>query len=570
MVKRLCFLLWMTLAAGTAVATEIDVQVEPNPPPSGESFRIAFTAHGDVDKEPDFSSLEPLVEILGRNRQASLQSINGNHTRTTTWVLEVIAKQDGPLVIPAIAFGKATSAPLTVQIASSTQAPTDDNGLFLEVDATPRDPYVQQQVVYTIRLWRRFELSNATLSEPSLSRDAIVRPMGEDRHLSMEKNGKAYEVIERRFAVFPQASGAVTIAPSTVTAQVLTRGFSLFDIFGQSVKTRRVTSQPIALNVRSIPATFPAAATWLPATKVRINEEWEPANLTANVGEPLTRTLTLWAEGLTSGQLPNFASAVPAHVKSYPDQPRLKDDLQGGTLTAVHQEKIALIPSEPGAIALPPVSVPWWNTTTDQLEVAELPPQTLTAVAAAGEVPATPQAPPTATTSAQLVAPAATQPLDITPPTAPHFTQWRGWFWVAVCSVLGWLATTCWLIQHPAKRARQLTPVAISETVSQRAARTEVLAACRRHDAAAARRGLLAWFKTRAPENAMTSLQEVLTHVPAPLASAIQELERALYQQQAPAWDGTNLARAFVEARDESSQRAAGDSLPPLFKFARE
>ncbi|MGH8595190.1 MAG: BatD family protein, partial [Gammaproteobacteria bacterium] len=493
-----------------------------------------ITVQGEVDAEPDFKPLESVVEILGRNRQTSIQWINGKHTRTNTWMLDVIAKRAGALVIPALAIGSSTSPPLTVE----TEAPRAmaDEGLFLEVDATPRDPYVQQEVIYTIRLWRRFELSNASLSEPRLSADAIVRPLGDDRHLSMEKNGKPYEVIERRFALFPQTSGQVDIAPAAVTAQVVTRASSLFELFGRSVKTRRVAAPGITLQVRPIPVAFPAAANWLPARRIRLNETWEPATLSFKVGEPLTRTLTLWAEGMTSGQLPNLALEAPPTVKVYPNQPELQDDAHLGTVTAVHQEKIALIPSSPGPIDLPPVEIPWWNTVSDRLEIARLPARTLTA--APGSSPVAPITSSDVTTSPQtsLVDAPTTRPLDLAAARSEIGLTWSGWFWVAIVAGAGWLATGVgWWRDRVSRRRASLVTSDI--TPSQRAARAAVLAACRRNDAVATRRALMTWAATAWPDTDGLSLSAIAAKVPEALASAIHELNRALYQQFAPPWE---------------------------------
>ena len=204
MVKRASAWWWgpvLGIWSMLAWAVEIDVTLDPNPPLSGESFRIAFVAKGELDGEPDFSPLEKNFEVLGRNRQTSLAWVNGKHTRTSTWVVEVLAKTAGPLEVPAIAFGDTRSAPFAIPTSSAGPAAPTDDGLFLEIDATPRDPYVQQQVTYTIRLWRRYELSNASLSEPQLSSDAIVRPLGEDRQYQAERHGKRYEIIERSFEI---------------------------------------------------------------------------------------------------------------------------------------------------------------------------------------------------------------------------------------------------------------------------------------------------------------------------------------------------------------------------------
>ncbi|MBI2799556.1 MAG: protein BatD [Gammaproteobacteria bacterium] len=565
--KCLSVVLALLFLSFDCAAADVDVQVEPDPPAAGESFRIAFVAQGEIDGEPDFATLETVVDILSRNRQTSIQWINGKHTRTTSWVLEVMPKQAGKLVIPALTFGASESAPRTVAIAGTAGVPTDD-GLLLEVEATPQNPYVQQQVTYIIRLWRRFELSNGTLSEPRLGTDALVRPLGEDKHFDAEKNGKRYEVIERRFALFPQKSGATEIKPVTVTAQVLARGLSLFDMFGQSVKTKRLSSAAIPLTVRPVPASFPAGAAWLPARRVRLNETWEPATLAAAVGEPMTRTLTLWAEGLTPGQLPTLKFTPPAGLKLYPDQPKLTEEQHDGLVTAVHQEKIALIAEQPGEVSVPAVEVPWWNLDTGQVEIAKVPAAVLSARAA----PATSSAAsaPTQSTVSPEPAPKILPLVTSINPTDGVSHRWQ---WVAIGALCGWLLTGIWALR--VWRRGKATPsaradVAIARAESLGATTARVTKACHANDPRAAREALLTWAAQCWPETPTTGLGALADAVPE-ISAQIQVLNAALYGTAQAPWVGAPLAEGFARALKRAAVRVPGPApaLPILFKVTQ-
>lgn len=568
MTKYLSVLLTLLCLSFGCAAADVEVQVEPDPPAAGESFRIAFVAQGEIDGEPDFTTLETVVDILNRNRQTSIQWINGKHTRTTSWVLEVMPKQAGKLVIPTLTFGASQSAPRVVAIAGTAGVPTDD-GLLLEVEATPQDPYVQQQVTYIIRLWRRFELSNGTLSEPRLGTDALVRALGDDKHFDAEKNGKRYEVIERRFALFPQKSGTTEIKPVTVTAQVLARGLSLFDMFGQSVKTRRLSSATIPLTVRAVPASFPTGAAWLPARRVRLNETWEPAALAAAVGEPITRTLTLWAEGLTPGQLPTLKFTPPAGLKVYPDQPKLTEEQHDGLVTAVHQEKIALIAEQPGEVSVPAVEVPWWNLDTGQVEIAKVPAAVLSVrtAPAASNVASAPVQP---TLSAEPAP--KTLPL-VTAINANANDDSRGWQWLAIGALCGWLLTGGWALRvwrrgNPTPTVRNEVAVARAESLGATAAR--VTKACHANDPRAAREALLAWAAQCWPEAPTSGLDTLANAVPE-LGAQIQALNAVLYSAEQAPWSGAALAEGFGRVLKRAAVRAPSDALtlPVLFKVTQ-
>ena len=562
-------MLAFALLLGTTAtqATEIEVSVDPNPPASGESFRLAFIARGEIAGKPDFAPLDANFDVMSRNEKTSIQWQNGKMTRNTTWVLEVVPRGDGPLIIPAITFGADKSAPYTIAPATTANAPAADDSLFLEVDATPKNPYLQQELIYTIRLWRRFELSNASLSEPTLSVDALVRPVGEDRHFQADKDGKVYEVIERRFAVFPQASGAAEIKPVTVTAQVMTRGQSLFDIFGQSVKTRRLTSPAIPLEIRPVPASFPKGAPWLPARRVRLNEEWDPVTRTANVGEPITRTMTLWAEGLTQGQLPSLTTPLPATLKVYPDQPRLSEEQREGVFTAVHQEKIALIPSREGVVELPRLRIPWWNTDKDVLEFAELPATTLTATN-------NPAAPPRTTALPPLtpkVAAAASPPRPLVIARRAAWWNWPGWCAIAMVSTVGWALTPWWLRRRSRQGTRELALTNDAPARSLRAARDAVQKAARRNDAVATRNALLVWATQHWPLARPATLGGVAEHASPALARAVEALAANLYAAKSTAWSGAQLSNAVETEPTPTAQatHASPPVLPPLWRIAR-
>ena len=565
MVKIVVALLFtvLSLAGGTssrAVEPGVGLTLNPDPPPANESFSLVFEARGDVDADPDFKPLERDFEILGRKQQTSLQIVNGRRARSTVWVLDVLPKHGGPLTVPAISFGKYSTTPRDVAFAPAAGgAPADDDGLFLEVDASPLSPYVQQEVIYRLRLWRRYEISNASLSEPALSADAIVKALDEDRRYEAERDGKRYEVIERRFAVFPQASGKVTIKPAVVTAQVVKRGFSLFDSFSQPVATKRVVSAAVELDVKPIPADFPGD-TWLPARQLTLHEEWLPAPPAAKVGEPLTRTLNLWADGLTAGQLPPLEMAQAPGLKLYPDRPQTSEQQSASGYSAVLQRKTAVIPEQAGRLEVPAVEIPWWNTTTDRLEIARLPAVSLDSEAVPGLAPAPPVAP-----TPEASAPATRGAAQSAPPGPQPEVAGARDFWPALALVAsaGWLLTLVLWWRRPTARAAHEPPSGPAAARDHRGLR----AAFASGDPQAIARALLDWGGARWPEHPPRSLGALASRVEPGFAAALWALDGALYRPGASEVDIPRLQRCWQDATSaaERARRVPGSPLPALY-----
>jgi len=553
--------------ANPLLAAEIQLSLDRNPVPINESFTLTFTADAEPDADPDFSPLEDQFEILHHGQSSQFSIINGKASRQVTWQLQLIAKQPGTLQIPSIAFGSDRSRPFSVTVTNGAVRGKQggEASLYLEAEAEPKNPYVQAQVILTIRVLSRVAFSG-DLSQPEVP-DAVVEKLDEDREFVSLKDGVQFKVNERRYAVFPQKSGRLTIGPINLTAQLAAGGGGYGPFFRPSTRQQRLHSDPIDLNVRPIPAQF-TGKQWLPATSLVLDDQWLPVELKVPGGEPLTRTLTVRAEGVTAGMLPDLAAAVTASgdLKQYPDQPVTREDKTASGLVSQRQQKTALIATRPGAYTAPAVEIPWWNTRTDKLEWARLPARTLTVLPAPGM--AAPEVPPT---------PAATQaagarPEEIPPSGVVGETPTPGLaYGLALFLGLGWLATAlAWWhsrrgspnLAVPADQSRQ-TVGAGGESRAFKALER----ACRVHDPVAARKALLEWAAHRWPDTSAASRLESLTQL---LGSEMTLLNRQLYAADASAWEGAGLWERFktvagTTVKPKRATRAPGE-LEPLYK----
>jgi len=563
-------LLLMLVTALPAAAIDVALTVEPINPVANESFRLFFRADGPVDAEPDFSELETSVEILGRNRQTSIQWINGRNSRTTTWVLDVIAQTQGPLTLPAVAFGSDTSRAVALEVQSGADGGTTtaDPGLLLEIEVDNPTPYVQEQVILTARLLRRVELSDANMTDPSTDADAIIKRLGKDTTFQTMRNEKRYEVFERRYAVFPQTSGAVTINPLVLTTQLVRSARSMFDPFRQAVKTRRIESNAIVLDVKPIPAAY-TGDTWLPAKRLNLRDDWEPASDTVEAGEPLTRTVFLWAEGLNAGQLPEVPIALPSGLKSYPDQPQTSEQQTDNGFAAIRQQKYAIIPNAGGEIVFPEIAVTWWNTVEDRLQVARLGEHRFDVNAGSAPAPLTPPA----ADSDNIVPTEAEAPSRAAPVSSITPIGDSQYAWVALVCLIGWMATAgAWWLRARGTRVTAATADERTPPESLGRARRDVLSACQANNARAAKQALIEWGRIALERPSLATLGDLAVQVPEPLNDEIRVLDASLYGRGHDAWDAFALKEAFKHC-DLSQTGANGvtknaAALPALYRLS--
>lgn len=545
---HLLILMFVFFNSYQAFAADITVSVDRNPVGMDESFKIFFTANDTPDSGPDFTPLEQDFSIVNQSQSSSASLNNGQYSKSIRWTLEVIAKKSGNLVIPTIRFGNDTSNPLPVVInensLNNNNTATTDEELFLDVKATPEQPYVQSQVLYTIRLYRRVDVAQAELSEPELA-DAVIEKLGEDSNYNTVLNGVSYLVTERKYAIFPQKSGAMKIKPLSLTAQVIVNQQPDFsDFFGSRMsKTKRVLSKEIILNVKPAPPSF-TGKDWLTAEKLELSQAWSGDIQQMKIGEPLTRTLTLRGIGTTVGQLPEL-NAVKASVnlKTYPDQPVLNEQKLANGISASRQEKIALIPATAGKHVLPAIEIPWFNTKSQTMETARIPETTINVIDTGENQSDSPLPPKTSLKpSAPISKPDITNPLSINVPEG----QANIWSWISLFLAIGWIATLLYFLQNRPKKQTSTVKenIQLKYETSLKKSTQKLKEACADNDINAAKDALLDWGKQKF---AVSNLGTLATYCDARLRDEILQLNQALYGKASDQWTGKKLYQAFTE-----------------------
>lgn len=383
-----------------------------------------------------------------------------------------------------------------------------EKDIWLEHSIEPTQPYVGQQVRYTLRLYQGISLDTLRLAPPAGAL-AEVRPLGEADVREVERDGRRYRLTEQRYAIFPFASGQTEL-----------RG-------GQALATRagrpasadlKVEAPTVTLAVR--PATS-GETSWLPALALNLSESWSQSSSPPHVGEALQRTVRIEAQGLQAAQIPPLDITGPG-FSAHRLPPTLLDRISPEGITGTREERWLIVPTAPGPLRVPPLVIDWFDTSRHAPARSELPPYLLDiAPAPAQPAPGTPpSSEPQPTTEAPVPAP---PPHTEEPAAAPSFR-------IAVSALFGLLlvlALTA-LALRPRRKTKPL-----------RALR----AACRRNDARAAHTAALAWCRDLGMRGPL-SLPALARHCGNPaLAAALEELDRARFSPPKGTWRGDALRR---------------------------
>ena len=523
----------------------------------GETVTLNVETEGDAGGQPSFNALSQDFSMLGTQSSQQVSIVNGSSSAKTVWAVGLEPKHAGRITIPALTVGSAQTAPIALTVlaqpAGAQGKPGDD--VFLEVTAEPLTPYVQQQVRYTVKLYFSFGLTDGNLSEPQAD-GIVVQRLGQDKSYLATVGDRRYHVMERHYALTPEKSGALELPALAFRGNALDAA----DPTGFFSRPRTISarSDAVQLQVRPKPATW-TSDPWLPAESMLLKDDSElPTEI--RVGDPVTRTIRLQAQGLGFEQLPELELTAPENAEIYPDKAdtRTRDD--GTWLYGERVRKFAFVPTKPGTLTIPGMSVSWWDTAHDRMQTTELAAHTLTVLPPAGKT--------TNGAAAATASPADGEAANVAPsspsimtPTPARPTSVRVWQVLAALGFLLWLATLAlWW------RSRRADPIAAANAPPASgisAQRAAFLRAAALGELAGAERALVAWARSERPD--VRNLGELGVRLQdAAQRDAIAALQRARYAGASAQGVGSQLERAFKGGFAWTRPAAASKNASPL------
>lgn len=509
---------------------------------------------------PDFEGLRRSFDILSNQRSHQMRIVNGDMEGWTEWRLILAPKRAGTLEIPAFEFEGNRSEPITVTVQERQQQP-DSGGqdIFVETELNKERIHVQEQVLFTVRLYSRVNLDGAEIQPLELN-DAVIKAVNEENYIT-QIDGRQHIVLETTFALFPQRSGTLEI-PSLVYELAVSRGQR--DFWGRSSR-RRIRTEALSLEVDPTPDSY-TGDTWLPAKNLQLSEHWSADPDKLRQGEPVTRRITLQAEGLTAAQLPTLTLEEAPGITLYPDRPQTEEQVNVGGVQSTSTLTLAMVPNRSGRLEIPAVKLQWWDTDADQMRTAELPASTVNVTAVPGAAP--PQEDTSSDRPSNREAESGAPPAAEGP--APLITIVLGMASLLLLALSLWLAFTVWRLKAAlAERDDR----ARGERDRTRAARSRawqgVKRAAKTDDLHALRRALLEWGAAiwpQVPPRGLTDLAERLDDDVA--RTRLQELDAALFKgEPGPQIDTAALVQALNQSRaGQRPTRTDDGGLKPLYR----
>lgn len=543
---------WLSISYANEITTTLERSETTQDTPVHVSYTLTDP---NEDVTPDFSPLEQDFTIVGRSKRKQMILLNGSKKIIEAWNLALLPKKSGILSLPSIRFGSLTSQTQSIKVsAKSVSNRTAQQSLILDATTDTTHPLVQGQVIYTLKLYYNVPIARAALTEPQIAHALLLR-LGDDKRYQAQYKGHLYQVLERSYAIFPQQSGQLVIEPPTFKGVVLDQATEFDDpLLNNQGTITELTAQKITLAVKPVPQValnFP----WLPAKNLKLMETWPQLPNEIKIGTPITREITLSAEGLTADQLPELPLPSINQVNIYPDQIQKQDGIHDKQVVGQRQQRITYIPTTAGTITLPSFTIHWWDTTSNELKTATLPSKVLQVQANNHLALAT-----TLTTEQTQTTPESIKPL-----IPQHTSPKNSLPWI-LCGVLSglWLATVgLWWYYHRRKPSSVLP--SITSNPSLQTIQRNLKISCHENHPNQAKNYLLQWAALQWPEHPPQNLQAITQLLQdKTLSEQITLLDQTLYAPIKNLWDGSKLWQAFTHLTFHPAPKSR-EILPKLY-----
>ena len=372
---------------------QLSASVDKNQLTIEDSIELSIKISGV--RNPPIPKLPPLTDFTVRSTgtQSSTQIFNSDMQVSTTYNYLLTPKIEGNFIIGPVIMNLSgsnyQSEPITVTIKKPNPIkPNENRSVYTETSISKKTPYINEQVVYTFKLFRKTEARNLNLSMPYDESFFRKENLGKAKRYSRVINGIAYDVDEVSIALFPIKIGESTIPPSMMELDLIHRTqtnrprdpFARFfndPFFGGVTQNKHkiLSTKSIKLNTQPLPKKGKPNG-----FKNLVGQ----FSITATVGKESfdagdTTTLTITVSGIGNVMDVSLIDLnLDDQFKIYPDQPIFTKSIHGNQIGGEKIFKFALVPFTTGRQTISSISLNYFDPDKNEYNTISTNPISLT------------------------------------------------------------------------------------------------------------------------------------------------------------------------------------------------
>jgi len=332
----------------------------------GETTTLNIETDQALDAAPDYSALMNDFQISNNVSSRQFEMVNGVSHSHVLFAIALQPRREGLIALPRLLVGNVSVQPPTLTVTASTATPAHaGDPVFVESEADAQEPYVQQAVGLTVRLYYSGPISGQ-LDQPDPD-GATLQRIGEDTQYARQIGAHAYSVLERHFLLIPERSGTLTI-PGAHFKGTGAPGF-FDDLLGNGGRPLQADSAPRFLHVLEAPADAPQP--WLPLRALTLRYLETPQR--GRAGESIAVTVEATADGATAAQMPPLQLLAGDGAQVFAEPPQSDETFADGRPKVRMVRRFSIVPARAGALRITIPSQPWWDVRARLRRTASLP-----------------------------------------------------------------------------------------------------------------------------------------------------------------------------------------------------
>ncbi|MCH5242119.1 MAG: protein BatD [Muribaculaceae bacterium] len=342
-----------------------------------------------------------LVYFDRTGQSSSFSSINGKTTQSTsyTWTATLRAQTEGQYSFGPVTVGGiksnivkyAIGAPMPSQQPNPGNTTTPqrnidpdkpeyigkgDGNLFMRAEVSQSSAYVNQAILYTVKLYSTYDAIKFIGATASPKFDGFVVEESKDISTSLEYetyNGKTYATaIIARYIIFPQHEGTLSVKGNTYTVSVDQREYYRDPFYGHLSVSKplqlNVTPNELTVKVKSLPTPVPSdfsggvgnfhLTSSLPAQKFVTNQVGSIVYTIEGTGN--IKYITL----------PDLQNLYPSELEVYTPTTESNITIGRTNVSGSIKYDYSFMPLEWGNYRLPDIKLVYFNPSTEKYETS--------------------------------------------------------------------------------------------------------------------------------------------------------------------------------------------------------
>ena len=368
----------------------------------GDLFYITIEIK-DVDGTPDKPSDVPGAKVVYFDRTgqfSSFTSVNGKTSQSisSTYTVTLRAQKEGSYNYGPITVGGVKSNSIKYAIGApmpdqpipqgvpnahgkaESDKPeyigTGDGNLFMRAEVSQASAYVNQAILYTVKLYSTYDAIKFIGATASPKFDGFVVEESKDISTSLEYetyNGKSYATaIIARYIIFPQQEGTLKVKGNTYTVSVDQREYYRDPFYGHLSVSKplqlNVTPNELTVNVKPLPKPVPVdfsggvgnfkISSSLPAQKFVTNQVASIVYTVEGTGNIKYVTL------------PDLQKLYPSELEVYTPTSEANVNVGKYDVSGTMKFDYSFMPLEWGNFRLPEVKLVYFNPSSGNYETS--------------------------------------------------------------------------------------------------------------------------------------------------------------------------------------------------------